>query len=89
MLLLAQQGALLHELSHYSAPQSQGQKQSSLGEACELCLAFAQVDSAAAPDVSIRPLLAGLSFHAAPAPAAYVGGIWLPAERNRGPPPVL
>lgn len=91
LLLLAQQGALLHELGHYDAPATQGQnkKQSVRGEACELCLGFAQVDSAAAPGIVPSPLRADLSFHLTPMSAAYVGGTLLLSQRNRGPPPLL
>ena len=91
LLLFAQQGALLHELSHYPAPETQGHgnKQSSRGEACELCLAFAQVDSAAKPDVAAPALLAGLSFELAPAAAVFTIARELPSQRNRGPPPLL
>ena len=90
-LLFAQQGALLHELSHYTTPETQGhsKKQSSRGEACELCLAFAQVDSVAKPDLAVPALLANLSFEMAPAPTAYAVAAELPAQRNRGPPPLL
>jgi hypothetical protein len=91
LLLFAQQSALLHELSHYAAPETQGhsKKQSSRGEACELCLAFAQLDSAAKPDLAVAALLADLSFALAPAVAVYAAAAELPSERNRGPPPLL
>ncbi|MBW8831126.1 MAG: hypothetical protein JF606_17215 [Burkholderiales bacterium] len=91
LLLLAQQGALLHELSHNDAPstQDQNKKQSAHGEACELCLGFAQLDNAAAPNVVVLPLRADLLFHPAPMSAPYVGGTLLPSLRNRGPPPLL
>ena len=91
LLLFAQQGALLHELSHYTAPETQGhsKKQSSRGEACELCLAFAQVESAAKPDLAVPVLLADLSFELAPAVTVSAVAAELPSQRNRGPPPLL
>lgn len=91
LLLLAQQGALLHELSHYDAPatQDRNKKQSSRVEACELCLGFAQVDAAATPDVVVSPLRADLSYHAVRMPATHVGRVLRPSRRNRGPPPLL
>ena len=93
LLLLAQQGALLHELSHYAKPQTQEEggdkKQPSHAEACSLCLAFAQVESAAPTHVSMAPLLAQLSFELTPVDPVYVATTPLPAERSRGPPPIL
>jgi hypothetical protein len=49
LLVVAQQGALLHELSHYRSSETPGEskKQSPRGDVCELCLAFAQIGSAA------------------------------------------
>ena len=93
LLLLAQQGALLHELSHYATPQTQEEggdkKQPSHAEACSLCLAFAQVEFAAPTHVPMAPLLAQLSFELTPADPVYVGTTPLPAERSRGPPPII
>ena len=90
-MLFAQQGALLHELSHYATTETQGhsKEQSSRGEACELCLAFAQVDSGVKPDLAVPALLADLAFELAPAATASIHGAELPAQRNRGPPPFL
>ena len=91
LLLFAQQGALMHELSHYGTPETQGhsKNQSSRGEACELCLAFAQVESAAKPDLAVLVLLADLSFELAPAATVSAVTAELPSQRNRGPPPLL
>ncbi len=87
LLLVAQQGAVLHELSHYAASESHdGKKQSPRGDVCDLCLAFAQVGSAAAPQRVVAPLLADLSYQLTPVLPVYAGGIYLPAERSRGPP---
>jgi len=90
LLLLAQQGAVLHELSHYTAgEQGTTHKQSPRGEACDLCLAFAQVDAAAAPHDAVLPLLADLSFEQAAAPRQAARAADLPSPRNRGPPRFL
>jgi hypothetical protein len=91
LLLFAQHGALLHELSHVAAPQPQdaGEKQRSAGHPCELCLAFAQVDSTATSDVAVPALLAGLSFVSIAAPASTLVAAELPSLRNRGPPAAL
>lgn len=87
LLLLAQQGALLHELSHYAAPttQAEGGKKRATGP-CELCMAFAQVQSATGPAAVPLPLLAGLGFQRverAPVAARTTTPL---TPRNRGPP---
>jgi len=91
LLLFAQQGALLHELSHYAGnePQGAAHKQSPRGEACDLCLAFAQVDAAVAPHDAAPPLLGDLSFERATAPRLVARAADLPSLRNRGPPRFL
>ncbi len=90
LLLVVQQGALLHELSHYTANEpGTTHKQSPCGEACDLCLAFAQVDAAAAPHDALLPLLADLSFERAAAPRLAHRAADLPSLRNRGPPRLL
>jgi hypothetical protein len=91
LLLIAQHGALLHELSHYAPADTQDEsgKQQSAGQPCELCLGFAQVESTATADVAVPTLLAGLSFaSASPTPSPVVVAE-LPAQRNRGPPATL
>lgn len=91
LLLVAQQGALLHELSHYLAPETQGEsdKQGFAHHACATCLAFAQVHSAATADVALPTLLTNLSFapSVTTSPAALAAE--LPSQRNRGPPAFL
>jgi hypothetical protein len=87
LLLVAQQGAVLHELSHYTATETHdGKKQSPRGDVCDLCLAFAQVGSAAAPQSVVPLLLADLSHHLTPVLPVYAAATELPAERSRGPP---
>ena len=87
LLLCVQQGAFLHELSHYKAAETEedGDRQHSDGP-CALCLAFAHVESVAAPAVPPLPLLAGLSFLLVPAAVVASRAATPPARRNRGPP---
>jgi hypothetical protein len=87
MLLLAQQGVVLHELSHYAATEDRdGNKQSPRGDVCSLCVAFAQVASSAAPQHAVVVLLTDLACRLTPAFPVYAGVAHLPAERSRGPP---
>jgi len=91
LLVLAQQGALLHELSHYTAPDTldEGDRQTPDKHPCELCLAFAHIGSTATSDTVVAPLLADLSFAPFFAATATVAATALPARRNRGPPATL
>jgi len=88
LLVAAQQGAFLHELSHYAAREStgHGKKQHPRGDVCELCLAFAQIGSAAPAQHVAAPLPVGLSHEAAPVVPVFLDAVHLPAERSRGPP---
>jgi hypothetical protein len=91
LLLVAQHGALLHELSHYAAPETQKEtdKQHPQIGHCDLCVAFAQVASAATPDAVVPRLLADLSFQQATTIPASGGTSEPPSQRNRGPPTFL
>jgi len=90
LLLVAQQGAVLHAFSHHAAAQAHdGKEKSPRGDVCDLCLAFAQVDAAATPQGQAAPLLTGLSYQAAPVLPVAAGAVHVPAERSRGPPPFL
>ncbi|HSI46813.1 MAG TPA: hypothetical protein VLA61_00920 [Ideonella sp.] len=90
-LLIAQQGAVLHEISHLATSQpSAGQtgKAHVAGSACDDCLAFAQVASFVAtsvPSLQLPPAthawLASLSFRARDAD--------VPAHSARDPPNLL
>ena len=88
LLVLAQQGALLHELSHWSAgaDSQQRDKQAPSSEACSLCLAFAGIGSGAPPAGAPALLLADLSDAPAPPVLAAQIAAELPAARGRGPP---
>jgi hypothetical protein len=89
LLVIAQQGALLHELSHWSGASAETQqrdKQAPNSDACNLCLAFAGIGSGAAPAHTPASLLADLSdAPALPVLAAQIAAE-LPAARGRGPP---
>jgi hypothetical protein len=87
LLAFAQQGALLHELSHWPGAEAQQRDVQAPGsEACGVCLAFAGIDSGAAPASAPAPLLADLSDAPAPLVLAAQIAAELPAERGRGPP---
>ena len=67
LLLMAQQGAVLHGLSHFFAPDTRDQPagQQLHGGPCELCLAFAHLDVAAKPEpvTTLVPVLGFVVFH--------------------------
>jgi len=88
LLVIAQQGAMLHELSHYAPTEAVGdsKKQSPRGDVCELCLAFAQIGSAAPAPSVVAPLLPDLIHELAPVKPVRLEAAELPAERSRGPP---
>lgn len=86
LLLLAQQGAQLHELRHYAPAkdQQQGEDQHA-ASLCALCLGFAQLQAPAG--LHVPPLLlAGLSFARVAATQAASRGSEALRPHNRGPP---
>lgn len=88
LLLLSQQGALWHELSHLaelSAPQSSGDHHPPGQDACVTCLAFASIGGAAAQSVPAIALPPATLSIAAAAPPAFVDAE-PPTQRSRGPP---
>ncbi|MCW5659143.1 MAG: hypothetical protein KIT60_15685 [Burkholderiaceae bacterium] len=91
VLLLAQQGALLHPLSHVSAAtQSEGDDgRHAHGGPCIGCLAFAELGAAAAPAPVSHGLGERLAFRLHAAPAAARHTLEAPPQHNRGPPTVL
>jgi hypothetical protein len=97
-LLLAQQGAILHELAHFAADQrtqradiQQGQQpspQQAPGTTCEKCVVFAHLSGAVMPDIPAidMPRLAfALHGHV----AFSRRNAEIPAARSRGPPVFL
>jgi hypothetical protein len=91
LLLVAQHGALLHELSHYAsgAAQEDGEEKQPKAKHCDLCVAFARVSSIATTDVALPTLRVGLSFRQVPAASIAVAETERPSQRNRGPPTFL
>jgi hypothetical protein len=88
LLLLAQQGAILHEVSHIcrvGSVEVRLQPDTLLEKTCELCLAFSQLASPASHTVHaalFEPAACAASFdHPCAATPADV-----PTARSRGPP---
>ncbi len=92
ILLLSQQGALQHELSHWhvasaaTGQQALAQASDVDSDICLTCLGFAQVGGLAKFDVPLPPKLDSLSYHFATEPVRHVAEPALPAVRSRGPP---
>jgi len=87
LLPLAQAAAVRHEISHLSEQRSQ--RQDTHAVACEACLAFAQVGSAALPQLPATLQAPQLSFACPSTPEGLGQPAQLPSRRNRGPPRVL
>ena len=90
-LLFTQQGALLHELSHWHLPskpavEAKAEAASVDTDFCLDCLAFAQVAGVAHFDLPALPSQEGLSYHFASEAADSVAEASTPAPRSRGPP---
>lgn len=90
LLVFAQQGAMLHELSHYAAAATHDSEKQHLpgGEVCSLCLAFAHLGAGLAPNVPVLPTL-DLLQAPAPLPEAICIAAERPAACSRGPPSLL
>lgn len=90
LLLLAQQGALMHEWAHHGVAVGQQHEgddhRTAAGERCELCVAFAQIAGAVATDDAVPVLLAGVAFALPGASPVVAGSATPPATRSRGPP---
>ena len=89
LLLLAQQGALVHEWAHHglAAARHQGDDhRAAAGERCELCVAFAQIAGAVAAEDIVPVLLAGIAFALAGASPVVAAEAPPHATRSRGPP---
>ena len=92
ILLLSQQGALQHELSHWHVPSAsastgpQAQASDVDSDICLTCLGFAQVGGLAKFEVPVAPKLESLAYHFATEPVRHVAELALPVARSRGPP---
>jgi hypothetical protein len=91
VLLFSQQGALLHELSHwhFASPTVEAKAEAATSvdaDICLDCLAFAQVAGLAQFDLPALPSHEGLSYHFVSEAARSVAEASTPALRSRGPP---
>jgi hypothetical protein len=88
-LLLAQQGAVLHELHHLATGQTQAASDDdhlAAADGCSACHAFAQLGVGAAPDGgAVRPISA-LAFADLAWRGTAVAAPDRPPARSRGPP---
>src|ERR1700692_715976 len=90
LLVFAQQGAMLHELSHVhriGADQVRYEGSVLGGKVCETCLAFAQVGNPASAPIAVLPAVAAVHCYA-PEPIYAFNGAEAPPPRSRGPPRV-
>ena len=96
LMLFAQQGALLHEMSHYAqsdddsaAQYEEHEEHHHPGDLCETCLAFSHMAAVAVSKLFVPVLLSGLAFAHGAVPenaALVVETLFL---RNRGPPAIF
>ena len=90
LVLFAQQGAVLHGLSHFAAthssdPRGEPERQRPHSGPCELCLAFAHLDAAAKPQaLTIEPPVLG--FEVVAVSRVLTRALPAPPEQSRGPP---
>jgi hypothetical protein len=89
LLMVAQQGAVVHELSH--VPHGDGaalkiESGSAVDTACALCPAFAQVVTPAFSHSFHIPLLGRAAAHESPEPQFSILDAAVPEPRSRGPP---
>jgi hypothetical protein len=89
LLLTAQQGAVIHELSHFS-PTDQADLRIDVGSAadasCALCAAFAQVVTPTFGHSFNIPLLVRAASQFIPEPRFVALNAAVPRPRSRGPP---
>ena len=89
LLLVAQQGASLHALTHHgiAASPTDDEQRAASAERCDWCVAFAQVASALGTEACAPALLGGIAFSLAAAEPVAAHAADAPARRSRGPPP--
>jgi hypothetical protein len=94
LMLLAQQGAVWHEIGHLSGDDTpatsteQQDKKPPTDKLCKVCLSFAQVSGVAKSEVPAFNLLS-FGFGFMPTVATFAITADAPALRNRGPPSFL
>jgi hypothetical protein len=89
LLLLAQQGAVEHELSHFSTSNvaaSQVEPSGATDAPCALCPAFAQVVTAPFSHSFHIPLLVRIGLELVSEPRYLAIDAAVPRPRSRGPP---
>ena len=89
LLLTAQQGAVVHELSHLSGTDQARVHVDAVGTvdtSCALCPAFAQAASAALSHSFQIPLLVRMGLQLTPEPRFTDIDAPVPPPRSRGPP---
>jgi hypothetical protein len=89
LLMLAQQGAVVHELSHVFGANHSDLKVQSAGvtdTTCALCPAFAQVTTPAFSHSFQIPLLERIAAARSPERQIYTIDAAVPRPRSRGPP---
>jgi hypothetical protein len=89
LLMAAQQGAVVHELSHLSGAnhiELQAQADGAADKTCPLCPAFAQAASPAFSHSFQIPLLVRLALEAVSEPRYAAIDAAVPRPRSRGPP---
>ena len=89
LLMAAQQGAVVHELSHVTAIRSgelRAQTVETLDAACALCPAYAQVVAPAFSHSFRIPLLLRVALELVAEPRYLAIDAAVPRPRSRGPP---
>jgi hypothetical protein len=89
LLLTAQQGAVSHELSHFSPTDQAGvsiDAGSVTDATCALCAVFAQVVTPTFSHAFNTPLLARATSQLSPEPRFVAVSAGVPRPRSRGPP---
>ncbi len=94
LLLLTQQGAVLHELSHLTSPHAQSLSHGDghhpvAADLCTACLGFGQAALGSSPAPVSPPLRAGLAFGEMPHAGMAGSALDLVPPRSRGPPVAL
>jgi len=92
ILLLSQQGALMHELSHWHPVTTSASSEPAVQaldvdhDFCLTCLSFAQIGGLAKFEALVAPKVDGLQYHFASESVRSVAEASLPVARSRGPP---
>ena len=91
LLVIAQQGAALHALSHIhpvSSTQAWTQTESAAEKTCELCLEFSQLGNPVSASLYILAL-GSVPIESLSDPKYSIIAAGIPTPRSRGPPALL